>query len=281
MNQRQIYSPSSMRRSIFSPSDTADWLFCPVFRSLRKIWTPREVEWAPNRLLGIAVQEGINWHLKGAADDVVENHVQDTLQEGFQPQAKYTLEGLHKLALRGVQALVDADLFVRHQILMLDEPLSQSRPDVVSRHETEGLGVSDIKVSLQVGERYRAQRLSEYTTDDQFWHYAWEVGESLGEPVKWVRPVVCVLTPKATVLTELVRIEPERLDFWLQGAYSHWSDMAEEEAGSRTPAPRWPSCRGGKFGPCQMYDACHVFHHDPAQMEVFYERRVPHTDGLQ
>ena len=268
-------------RSIYSPSETGDWLTCPVLRQLKKGWRPRQVEWSPAMLLGNAVQAGLSEQLNQARgqsdgdDDDVEQEVVATLTQGFQEQATYTVAGLLKLALRGVQATLDIQLFDRHQILMVDEPLSQSRPDVVSRHETEGLGVTDFKVSLKVDERYRAQRLSSYDTDDQFWHYAWEVGETLGEEVKWLRPVVIILAPKATVLHELVRVTPARLAFWLEGAESHWHDMSVEDQGLRVPAARWPSCRGGRYGECQFLTACHTFLRDPVQMEKsgYYERR--------
>ena len=154
----------------------------------------------------------------------------------------------------------------------MDHPLAHSRPDIVSRHETRGLGVTDLKVAERVDERYRAKRLSEYETDDQFWHYAWEVGETYGEPVKWVRPVLLILTPRAVVLQESITVTPERLKFWLSGAEQHWRDMAGEDDGSRPVVPRWPACRSGKFGPCVAYDFCHILDRDPSRATVYYDR---------
>ena len=236
------------------------------------VWEPRTVEWDPARLLGIAVQAGYNIHLKGGGDDIVEAHVAAVLGSSFVEQTRYTLEGLTKLALRGVAALIEKDLFDRHSILDLDVPLTHSRPDVVSRHESQGLGVTDLKVARQIDERYRVKRMSEYETDDQFWHYAWEVGEHWGEPVKWFRAVQVILTPKALVLQETVTVTPERLHFWLQGAQQHWADMQAEDEGTRPVVPRWPNCRGGKYGVCVFYDACHNFNHDPQKMLTYYDR---------
>lgn len=268
-------SPPSFPRQVYSPSETENWLTCPVWRQFSKSWTPREIEWEPARVLGVAVQEGLNVVLRGQGGErEVEAAVTQRLQAEFVEQPKYTLPGLVKLALRGVEVTLDADLLSRHQILMVDEPLSGSRPDVVSRHETEGLGVTDFKVSQKVDERYRAQRLSSYETDDQFWHYAWEVGETLGEPVKWFRPVVVILTPKATVLTDTIHVTPTRLKFWLEGAESHWRDMDAEDRGLRATAPNWQSCRGGRFGPCKAYDYCHIFNRDDTKAIVYYDRRV-------
>ena len=263
-------------RTIYSPSETSDWLTCPVYRRFRRAGgEPRGQDWEPARLLGIAVQEGVNVRLRNpnATDDKIQAEVERVLVAGYQEQPKYTLEGLLKLTLRGIQAVLDADLFNRHAVLMVDEPLTSSRPDVVSRHDTEGLGVTDFKVSQKVDERFRAKRLSEYETDDQFWHYVWEVGESFGEPVKWFRPVVVILTPKPMVLHDMVHVDPKRLEFWLEGAEQHWADMAAEDRGERPVVPRWPSCRGGKFGPCVAYDFCHVFHGDKAAATMYYDWR--------
>ena len=268
---------------VYSPSQTSDWLQCPLLRRFKRHstlpgegephkWEPREVEWNPARLLGIVTQVGYNWVLRGAADDVVENHVVDTLQEGFVEQPRYTLGGLTKIVLRGLEVLIAANLFDRHKILDLDEPLTYSRPDFVSRHDTQGLGVTDLKVALRVDERYRAKRLSEYETDDQFWHYAWELGEHLGELVKWFRPVQLILTPRAVVLQDTITVTPERLNFWLSGAQQHWADMQGEDEGSRPVVPRWPNCRGGKYGVCGFYDACHNLNRDPKEMLMYYDR---------
>ena len=265
---------------VYSPSQTGDWLQCPVLRRLRRSWRERVVIWEPAMLLGNAVQAGMNVWLRAIdmgvpLDDAIEAAVVDVIAQGYEDQPKYTREGLVKLTLRGVQALLDADLFRRHTILMVDEPLGHSRPDVVSRHESEGLGVTDFKVTMALRDDYRASRLSGYSTDDQFWHYAWEVGETLGEPVKWIRPMVVILAPKPTVLHDLIAVESSRLHFWLSGAEQHWKDMQAEDEGTRPVVPRWPNCRNApkrKGGICEMHDACHVLNRDPAQMAVYYER---------
>lgn len=279
---------------VYSPSQTANWLQCPILRQFKRgstlhelgetdphVWEPRgSGEWEPARLLGIAVQMGYNVHLKGD-DGGVEEQVMASLGEGFQEQSKYTLLGLTKLALRGVEVLVDADLFNRHHVLEVDKPLTHSRPDVVSRHETEGLGVTDFKVAQRIDDRYRTKRMSEYETDDQFWHYAWEVGAHYGEPVKWLRAVQVILTPKALMLQERWEPTPTRLEFWLRGAQQHWRDMQAEDEGTREVAPRWANCRGGKYGVCVAYDYCHVFHGDNVKATTYYERVFKQYGGPQ
>ena len=269
----------------YSPSQTADFLACPVLRQFKRLWTPRVVEWSPAMLLGNAVQAGINvylnkqrgpWEPTDDPDTLAEATVTGVLEDGYVEQSTHTVAGLVKLALRGVQALLDKGLFDRHEILMLDdgEFLGHSRPDVVSRHDTEGLGITDFKVSRSIDDRIRPKRMSEYTTDDQLWHYSWETQETLGEPVKWARVVQVILAPRSDVLVNRWDVDPDRLAFWLTGAEQHWRDMQAEDEGTRMVAPRWPNCRGGKYGVCDFYDACHVLGRDPDKMVVFYERKV-------
>ena len=272
----------------YSPSQTADWLQCPVLRQFKRSWTPREVEWSPAILLGNAVQAGLNvyltkqrgpWEPTDDVDALAEAVVTGVIEDGYVEQSTHTVVGLVKLSLRGVQALLKKGLFERHQILMIDEPLGHSRPDVVSRHETEGLGVSDVKVSRTIDDRVRPKRMSEYSTDDQFWHYSWEVGATLGEPVKWARAVQVILAPRPEVLVNRWEVDPDRLAFWLVGAEQHWRDMQAEDEGTRVVAPRWPNCQGGKYGVCRFYDACHVLNRDPDRMRVFYDRVEREEDG--
>lgn len=258
---------------VYSPTETANWLHCPVYRQFERRWEPLSIEWSPAILLGNAVQAGLFEWLRGRPDSACEEVVVRVVESASIEGETYTAQGLTKLALRGVKTVMESGLFDRHTILMVDEPLAHSRPDIVSRHETEGLGVSDFKVSHQLGDRWRQQRLDSYDTEDQFWHYAWEVGETLGEPVKWTRAILVILSPKPTALPALVRVTPERLNFWLQGAEQHWQDMSDEDQGRRQVVPRWPSCRGGRYGACEAYDACHILDRDESRYNTLYKRK--------
>ena len=281
---------------VYSPSQTADWLACPILRQFKRsstlsvlgetsphVWEPRSSgEWDPARLLGIAVQVGYNvwlnrhrgrWNgTESEVEQLIESAVTATITTWFVDQPRYTPQGLTKLALRGVEVLLDANLFERQSVLEIDLPLSHSRPDVISRHESQGLGVTDFKVSQRIDERYRAKRMSEYETDDQLWHYAWEVALHYGEPVKWFRVVQVILTPKAQVLVESVTVDQSRLEFWLEGAEQHWRDMRAEDTGDRPIVPRWQNCRSGRYGVCVAYDFCHLLNRDPVRAVTYYER---------
>ena len=280
----RLKDPTSSSR-VYSPSQTADWLQCPILRQFKRpsvsvelgetephVWSEKSFDWEPARLLGIAVQEGYNLHLQGKDEERIEAWVTTVIERGFVEQPKFTREGLLKLCLRGVEVLIDSNLFDRHAILELDIPLSHSRPDIVSRHESQGLGVTDLKVAQRIDERYRTKRMSEYETDDQFWHYAWELEQHYGEPVKWFRVVQAILTPKAQVLQTTVEVDPKRLQFWLEGARQHWADMQAEDEGLRPVVSRWQNCRGNKFGPCMAFDYCHDLERNPVRAVTYYDR---------
>lgn len=273
---KALASPPSSTWRVYSPSATEDFNRCPIYAHLKKRWQPRTIEWEPALTLGKAVQVGINVYLtegeRDGVEDVVNEHVRSTIAADFTEGGKYTLDGLTKLALRGVNAVLDANLFTDHDILMVDETLGASQPDVVSRHRlTKELWVHDFKVSQSVRDDYRAKRLEEYDTKHQFWHYAWEGERAFGEPVAYVRPILVILTPKAQALWLDIRVEPKRLAFWLRGAEELWSRMERsKDVRLEDLTPNWDNCYG-KYGKCPFLDACHVFHLDMQKASIYYE----------
>lgn len=271
-------SPPPSSYPVFSPSATEDFNRCPIYARLRKRWAPRSIEWDPALTLGKVVQAGINVYFhKGKPhpdpDSIAEEAVRVALAADFQEGGKYTLEGLVKLCLRGVQAVLAHNLFQNHEILMVDETLGVGRPDVVSRHRG-ALWIHDFKVSLQVRDDYRVKRLEEYDTKHQFWHYAWEGEQHFGEPVKVVRPILVILSPRATVLWVDIPITPERQAFWLRGAEELWARMARsKDVPLENLPPNTDNCYG-KYGKCPFTDACYLFNLDMARASIYYEERA-------
>ena len=149
---------------------------------------------------------------------------------------------------------------------MVDEPLpSRARPDLV-QSVLGGLVVTDTKVTLRGG----VDRLSEYDTSHQLFHYAWEVGETLGEPVTLCRIHYIMLTPLNTVVHP-VPISRERLKLWHAGAERTWAQMATGDA-----TANFDGCVT-RYGPCEFQPACHVLNLDVDGMEAWYERVPPRT----
>ena len=266
---------------VYSPSSTEDWVKCPVYAFYRKRWQPKEAVWEPARTLGKAVQAGVNVWLKemqagglvATTVPEVEAAVQAVIEEDFQPQEKYTVVGLTKLATKGAVQVIQSGLFEGHEILMVDEPIGAGRPDVVSRWNGR-LHIADFKVSHSLRDDYRAKRLAEYDTHDQFWQYAWEVGNHFGEPVERVRAILVILAP-CKVLHADLEVTPYRVEHWLAGAQQKWADMDAESREERPVVPTTSSCYG-KYGKCEAYDYCYQFQKDGARavLSGYYEEKV-------
>ncbi len=245
-----------------SPTSTTDWIRCPLAYTLKREWRARGGIWTPNQLLGTAIGDGLSELYRGGSDP--EEVVRRALSEGYIPNDTWELSALVKLALRGYERASQDGLHRGGDVCMVDEPLpSRARPDLVQR-TPHGLVVTDTKVTLKGGFRY----VDEYFTSHQLFHYAWEVGEVLGEPVKWCRIHLISLTPLQTLLHP-IEIRPERLALWLEGAKRVWDEM-----GTQTPTARFTGCQT-RYGPCEFRDACHVLDLDPDRMESVYGRVPP------
>ena len=277
-----LETPLTPVSRVYSPSRTEDWVKCPIFAQFRRRLQPREPVWSPARTLGKAVQAGVNVYLHERRQHgergvtlvhEVEAAILPVIETDFQPQEAHTVAGLTKLATRGALAVIESGLFDGHDILLVDEPVGSGRPDVVSRLNGR-LQVADFKVTQSLRDDYRAKRLAEYDTHDQFWQYAWEVGEHFGEPVERVRAVLVILAPLKVLHADLT-VTSERLDFWLAGAQQAWRDMDAEANMERPCVPKTSSCYG-KYGKCDAFDFCYVFHrdHEQAITSGYYEERV-------
>lgn len=247
-----------------SPTSTADWLRCPMYAHLRREgWTQRGVAWTPNRLLGTAIGDALSTLYRGESKSAAKDKVELVTRLGYMANDTWDLSALTRLATRGYERAAADRLHEAGEVLMVDDPLpSRARPDLVQRVPGQGLVVTDTKVTLKGGE----DRLSEYYTSHQLFHYAWEVGEVLQEPVAWVRIHLVTLTPVQTYLHP-IQVTPARLAFWLRGAERAWRGMSEE------PAPDFTACQS-KWGPCEYIPACHVLNLDPDAMESAYVKEL-------
>lgn len=268
----------------YAPTPTEDFARCPIYACLNKEWEPRGAEWTPNILLGRAIGDGMTQYYRqrkarenprDPCDPTPEDVALKVLEAGYVEQETFTLDGLRKHVRAGLRTAIETSP-VRGPILMVDEPLgSRARPDVVYRHPSAGLSIVDTKVKFKLDPRWRQKTLDEYETWWQGMHYAWEVGELLGEPVRYIGPHLITLTPKVNGEYHPIEVSPERLAFWLRQAETLWAQMdaqhqAVEEGAS--PIPNWFSCHG-KYGRCVFYDWCHIVHGDQEKAEVLYQRK--------
>jgi len=245
-----------------SPTSTSQFMACPLRHHLsHEGWRLRGQVWTPNQLLGTAIGDALSEHYRGKDRPVPENTLRRVILEGYRDNDTWTREALVRLAQRGYERAVLDGLRETGDVLMVDDSLpSRARPDLVQR-VLGGLVVTDTKVTLRGG----TDRLSEYYTSHQLFHYAWEVEQTLGEPVEWCRIHYVMLTPLNTVVHP-VQISRARLKLWLEGVTPVWARMSAGERGAQ-----FDSCMT-KYGPCEYRDACHVLDLDPDRMESVYEK---------
>ena len=130
----------------------------------------------------------------------------------------------------------------------------------------------DTKVRFKLDAHFRQKALSEFDVDWQLLHYAWEVGEVLGEPVKVVGPHLITLTPKVSGVYHPVMVNPFTLSEWHRQAEKLWLDMYRVAEGYDLPTANLFSCTT-KFGRCEFWDACHVLDRDEEKMGTVYQRK--------
>lgn len=246
-----------------SPTSTSQFMACPLRHHLsHEGWRLRGQVWTPNRLLGSAIGDALSEHYRGKERPVPEETLRRVILEGYHDNDTWTREALVRLAQRGYERAAQDGLREAGQVLMVDEALpSRARPDLVQRVPAHGLVITDTKVTLRGG----LDRLADYTYSHQLFHYAWEVEQTLGEPVELCQIHYIMLTPLNTIVHP-VPISRERLRLWLAGVEPVWARMAAGERGAQ-----FDSCMT-KYGPCEYRDACHVLDLDPDRMESVYER---------
>lgn len=262
---------------VYSPTRTSDWVRCPVFARLRRSVEP-VADWTPNLTLGRAVTDGLAKHYRALRDgsplspEQVEEWAMSILEEGYEENDTWALAGLQKIVSNLLEKALEETVIAQGDtILLVDESTGGGRPDLVLKQRNGKLTVTDFKVTLKLEQQYVGKTLSQYETDDQFWQYAWEVGQMYGTPVEWLRVHLLPALPKARSLLHPWRVDPERLQFWLAGAEQAWKDMEEQEEGRRPEAPRWASCNGSRWGKCLYLAWCH----EPATRAMFYRDLPP------
>ncbi len=260
------------------PSETTDFIRCPRYWHWKHVegWEPPASAWQPWALLGTGVHAGIAAHWKSRPEPA------QALTEAlgvWPPDAppEFSREGLESQALKVLDAVLKwvAREMPDAQPIMVEEPLGadgHTTPDLVTREEGQ-LVVTDWKTSWNLAADKVAYRLEGIDRTHQFLHYAWAVGQHLGEPVKLIRKVVIVGSPRIMVKAATWAPTPEALEYWLTGARQIWKDMGEMRAGERVAWQNPNGCfqYGSKY-PCAYFDACFTCYGDREKMTKFLVR---------
>ena len=263
------------------PSEVTDWLRCPRLWQYKHVehWQAPGSAWTPERLMGSAVHAGLAayWRDKGpiALLTSPETAVRGVFYDQWPPDApmEFSREGLEAQALKVLDAVLkwipkgmpDAEPIMVEQTLRADG----CTPDLVTR-EPIGLVVTDWKYHHHVDPDRVRYRLEGLDRVHQFNDYVWQVGESLGEPVRLMRKVAIIGGPKVMVRAGEFVPTIEGTAQWLKGAQEMWAQMAEMRAEARVAYQRPEGCKPfGEKWPCPMWEACWTCYGDREKMAQF------------
>lgn len=254
---------------VYSPSETEDYLQCPRYRVLRRAIEPRTAVWAPNITLGNTIHAGLamyydpRQHERSVAD--AQAIARATLEEGYQEQDEWTLEGLWQLAQRGMKATIDADL-LNGVVIGTELAISRMRLDVLERYP-DGLQTLDWKVKLKLEKRNLPYRVADFDPSWQLLQNAWGVRQAYGETPKWARAVLIVLSPRVFIHPHAIKITDERLDDFGSSCAQVWRGMEGDRLAydeGVLPPMNTRSCNA--YGrPCDFKPFCHDLYGDMQQ----------------
>lgn len=226
--------------------------------------------------MGTGMHAGLAAHFKGTPEPATaltealarewpDDAPQEYSRDGHEAQALKVLDRLLKWV--GKEMLGVDVLMVEHS-LGLD---GHTTPDLVTR-ENGVLTVTDWKYSHYVPADRIHYRLEGIERTHQFLHYAWAVGEYMGEPVRQFRKVVIVGGPVIKVVGATFDPQPY-LANWLAQSQVKWAEMRDMERMPELVYRREQGCMmfGDKW-PCQMFEACWTCHGDKEMMKNFYTR---------
>ena len=251
----------------YPPSAVKKWLTCPAFWRLSQTWEPRAAQWTPHQSVGTAIHAGVAQFLRAhgnlapssqAVHDDPVREARRVLEEHYEPQETWALDGLQALTEKGVKRLIQ---LLRDAILPGATVVAVEYPDPVQdpRCGTErlhrvidcllargdGLEVWDWKSKIRLDATYlgetaravlHAWQLLDYASHTQFWARAGQFEPLIGRtgPVRHAAYGLVILGPKLMAQALPLTLTPARLAQWHQDALVIWGQMAQMD-------PRVPS----------------------------------------
>lgn len=299
--------------TVYSPSQTMEWMRCPMMRALRKEgWISK---WGAKKDLAAIIGSSF------AAGIGVYNNIRKSAQDGNTALPARTIEARASIAA----SCVDVAKAVMHQKLemlekiglilggsdddeiylqamskrivnavtnyVVSDPLpdtfkivdvelnlgpeaGNARPDLVVR-DNLGLAMVDYKTKVQLLARYEAKTKMEYGNTHQMLHYGHFGERHYGEPFGRYYIGLVVFEPRFHTEFVPYPYNTEVLATWARTSQSAWAIMEKEDKGEQVP---WMSANhSDNFGQCPYYKACFTHHYDPELMKSDYVlvERVP------
>lgn len=292
-----------MSSKVYSPSQTAGWMRCPMKRALEKEgWRGKFVATGHlAAIVGNAVAAGLGVYNNyrqtlerqgrevSTLTDSEKSHVASSCLGVAHTVAKMKMDETEKL---GFTVAMSANGYIMTMDQRTDETISRyiksdpipsgwriveaecdlgpergnARPDLVVRNEF-GLCVVDYKTVSEKKPQYWQKNLDAYRYSHQMFHYVWGVGDKFQEEV--TRYYICALVTKP-YYAELAPFQttPESVQLWYQASQAAWATMQREDEGLQ--APFMAATHEDKFGPCPFQKACFDHLYDEQAMRADY-----------
>lgn len=265
------------------PTEKRDWLTCPTLWKLKKEWQPLG-DWTPYILLGAAIGRGFEVWLQAIKDqDRVEEAIEYAVTEAFKvaedkfvENDNWTIDALQILIKKGITAGIKQqlhDIAQRETIVGVEYEIGNGKIDLLTRIDQHYI-ITDHKVSLQSKSYYIDKDLLESETDMQLWDYAWRVKNTFNPAEISIRRHKGVLTPTTKFYIHTKKLALENLDRWSVGDYKVMEEIDHAKAHPDEPLQMNLANCTGRYGKCEMYEACHTCRLVPEKIQVFYERKI-------
>lgn len=276
-----------MKHLARSPSQTVEWLTCPVKR-----WLNYSLGVKPRRLskgdiaaiAGRGFAKGMEvWNqtqdkdaaVKAAQTEVVKNKEEIVSQGRVVPDWDLAyFVAVDSRVEKAVSKYMDDDPLPQHGLSIEDVELSlpehgNARIDVGARDVAGNLVVIDYKYKARLVAEYRQKELDRYQNSWQQYHYAWGYGDLKKEVVASYYICLVVGEPKFSATLHEYPVHPESLEAWKVSAERVWTQMEWEDRGISSP---WMvAVHEDRFGPCPYQAACFTHRWDmPLMMQRDY-----------
>jgi len=264
-----------MKEIARSPSQTSEWLRCPILRTLnyKMGLKPRRLSKGDIAAIGgRGFAKGMEVYHNGTGDPIraalaeVGKAKQDTTDKGrIVPQRELayftSIESRVEHATRKYVANDPIKIlgFQVEDIELVLPDHGYARIDLGAR-DGYGLSVIDYKFKMRLEAKYYDQEVERYRNSWQQFHYTWAYSEHKGEPVDNYYICLVVAEPKFSARLHEYPAHPESMEMWKQSAERVWTQMEHEDAGLTQP---WMAAdHEDKFGPCPYQAACFTHRYD-------------------
>jgi len=170
------------------------------------------------------------------------------------PRDYITKEGAPRVLQKGVERFIQWNPIPDDWTIMAVETTltdyGNCTPDLVC-HDPTNLAVVDWKCEMRAADKeyWKQQKVEEYDQDWSMKHYCWALSEKYKEPCMRYYIGLITLTPKFNIELLPYELAEEDMAAWYASAQTTWVEM--EDNRMLQVANHW-----GKWGKCEMYDAC-------------------------